>query len=283
MLQASRKIVILRHGERLDFSFGDSWIKENYVQEDLNMPESLPPRKIDNWKHDTPLSVLGHVQAELVGASLKKSGIKFSNVFVSPSYRCVQTAASVIKGMGLEKEMKINVEWGQFEWVGYYKGVFPNFLSDQEFSEHFNVDETYQPVITREELLNDKSQTFVEFYGMNSKTTREILKRFEGNILIVAHGSNIETCTRQLLGREPRPWTEFTNMLIDVPYLAAVALEKTGDSFKLIDPPCLSLTHDSSAKFDWTDLEREHKEKLTNKSASDARKKGLASYINNVE
>lgn len=280
---SKRRIVVLRHGERLDFSFGKTWIREDYVRTDLNMPEKLPQRQLDHWLHDTPLTKLGVFQSELVGASFRDSGVKFSKVFVSPSYRCLQTATEVLRGMGIDKELQLNVEYGQFEWIDYYGNDPPIWLSDKEYREHFNVNESYEAIISRTEFQNIKTETFQEFCDRNSRVTKEILDKYEGDILIVGHASNLDLCTRQLLGSQSRPRPEFRQVLITVPYLGAIAMEQTGDSFKLIDPPCLTLTHDLSSKFDWKTFEGNFEKDPNAESVMDSRNNAIASYLANVK
>lgn len=280
---SKRRIVVLRHGERLDFSFGKTWIREDYVRTDLNMPEKLPSRQLDYWLHDTPLTNLGNFQSELVGASFKDSGVKFSAVFVSPSYRCLQTASGVLRGMSAERGLKLNVEYGQFEWIDFYGDAPPTWLSDKEFSEHFNVNESYKPIISRTEFASIKTETFQEFCDRNSRVTKEILDKFEGDILIVGHASNLDLCTRQLLGFKSRERLEFRELLVTFPYLAAVAMEQSGSSFKMIQPPCLTLTHDLSSKFDWRSLEGNFAKDPNATSVMDVRQKAIASYLSNVQ
>ncbi|CRK88339.1 CLUMA_CG002117, isoform B [Clunio marinus] len=253
-----KRIVVLRHGERVDFAFGNSWTQfsfnesQNYVRMDLNMPESLPPRAFEEWEKDSPLTTLGTFQSHLVGSSLKNFGVKFSKVFVSPAFRCVQTANGVLSAMGLESELPLNIEYGLFEWLGWYEMGLPSWVSPKQLGLHFNINENYQPVITQSNLEGVLKESLAEFYERNSSTTREILENCEGDILIVAHATNLETCTRQLTGKEPRTRSDMRNLLMKVPYLAAIAMQQNDDSsFQLIEPPCLSLTHNSCAKFDW--------------------------------
>lgn len=249
----------------MDFAFGSSWIpysfkdSVNYVRTDLNMPETLPPREtVEEWEKDSPLTTIGNFQASLVGSSLKAFGMNFSHVFVSPSYRCLQTATAVVEAMGLENELPLNVEHGLFEWLGWYESGLPKFLTESERAVIFNVNEDYKPIISRTELVAIEKESLDEFYERNANATSEILSKSGGeqehcgDVLIVGHATNLDTCTRKLTGKEPRKRGDLRNLLMKVPYLAAIAMEQTGDSsYKLIEPPCLTLTHNSCSNFDW--------------------------------
>ncbi|TRY69578.1 hypothetical protein TCAL_08627 [Tigriopus californicus] len=97
-MKTPRQVFTIRHGERVDFTFG-SWIQfcfdesGTYVQRDLNMPVSMPKRKAgpEGFIRDSPLSRIGVMQARLVGESLRKTKVRFSHAYCSPSLRCVET------------------------------------------------------------------------------------------------------------------------------------------------------------------------------------------------
>ena len=63
VIRNPRRIFVVRHGERVDFTF-NSWIQHSfdesgkYVRKDLNMPETVPMRKKGKKKFfsDTQLS-----------------------------------------------------------------------------------------------------------------------------------------------------------------------------------------------------------------------------------
>jgi ubiquitin-associated SH3 domain-containing protein len=99
----SRKIVILRHGERVDYLFGEDWYQYNfkngvYKKSDLNMPDSLPARSEDEWKLDSPLTATGAYQARLLGSSFKEHGVDFKHAYCSPAFRCIQTCHEILTG-----------------------------------------------------------------------------------------------------------------------------------------------------------------------------------------
>lgn len=103
---ANRQLYIMRHGERVDFTFGP-WIQHSfnahgvYKRKDLNMPISLPDRvnAPNSWEKDSPLTNMGLHQAWLTGQSLREAGVTFDLVYSSPSFRCIQTCSALLEGI----------------------------------------------------------------------------------------------------------------------------------------------------------------------------------------
>ena len=121
-----RKLLIIRHGERMDFVF-KTWIQDcfdssgHYFRKDVNMPKNVPFRdNKQDFQFDPPLTVIGTVQASLIGEALKDESLSIDQVYCSPSLRCLQTSHNLLKGLGL-LELPINIEPGKL--------IFSEFVS----------------------------------------------------------------------------------------------------------------------------------------------------------
>ncbi|KAG6801572.1 protein UBASH3A [Apis mellifera caucasica] len=249
----SRQIFICRHGERVDFTFG-AWIRYcfepngSYVRRDLNMPKEIPSRNIQDFRNDSPLTTVGEMQASLVGEAMKSSSIKIDVAFTSPSLRCIQTLAHILKGLDLNIPMKI--EPGLIEWLAWYPNGVPVWMTSEELIKAgFNIDKSYDPIIKAKEL--PLKENAAQYYERSYELIKRIIENTVGNILIVAHAASLAACTRQLTGGRVPPASEVTRLAQRVPYLACLTAREELDGWQLHPPPFPPITHTSNTRFDW--------------------------------
>ncbi|XP_062560946.1 ecdysteroid-phosphate phosphatase isoform X1 [Armigeres subalbatus] len=256
---AGRRIYVLRHGERIDFTFG-TWIPYcfdqtgSYIRKDLNMPKSLPQRISSQWKRDSPLTNMGLYQARLTGDGMKDAGVRIDRVYSSPSFRCIQTTTSILEGLGLKDSHPIHVEPGLFEWMAWYQEGLPDWLSKEELvAADYNIVMDYEPLTKVDDLKEQLQEGLEEFYQRNSTVTEHLINNTSGNILIVGHATTLDTCTRYIIGEKLRSTNDMSRIMQKVPYCSMAVIESEdglGD-WKLVDPPCDPVTHTNNNRFDW--------------------------------
>ncbi|XP_055850010.1 ecdysteroid-phosphate phosphatase isoform X1 [Episyrphus balteatus] len=258
----NRKIYVMRHGERVDFTFG-TWIPycfdefNNYVRKDLNMPKSLPKRKNcpEGWQNDSPLTNIGLFQAKLVGEAMYEAGIQVDHVYCSPAYRCVQTCTSALEGLKLNGKHKLRVEAGLFEWMAWYPDGVPDWCTLDELIEaRYHIDKEYEPILNGTNLNDVIKETSEEFYNRNHECLLKILESTTGNILIVAHATTLDTCSRQLIGENPRSTNELRQVIHKIPYCSLATVEQINGEWKLVEPEFLPVTHSKNPRFEWNAL-----------------------------
>uniref|UniRef100_H3DA38 Ubiquitin associated and SH3 domain containing Bb n=1 Tax=Tetraodon nigroviridis TaxID=99883 RepID=H3DA38_TETNG len=261
--QPRRTLLVCRHGERMDVVFGKQWLslcsdsKGRYVRSNLNMPPSLPLWGDKRDYHmDAPITVLGTTQARLVGEALLESNTPVDHVYCSPSLRCVQTAQNILKGLQQEGKVKMRVEPGLFEWTKWVSGSsLPAWAPPADLAAaHFSVDTSYRPLVPVSKLA--VSEPYESYMSRSFQVTKDILSACRGsgnNVLIVAHASSLEACTRQLQGRSPPSPKDFIQIVRKIPYLGFCSCQEQGDTgvWQLADPPILPLTHGPNHSFDW--------------------------------
>ncbi|XP_003927628.2 ubiquitin-associated and SH3 domain-containing protein A isoform X1 [Saimiri boliviensis] len=261
---ARKSVLVVRHGERVDQIFGKSWLQQcstpdgKYYRPDLNFPCSLPRRSrgIKDFENDPPLSSCGIFQSRIAGDALLDSGIRISSVFASPALRCVQTAKLILEELKLEKKIKIRVEPGIFEWTKWEAGkTTPTLMSLEELREaNFNVDTDYRPAFPLSALM--PAESYQEYVDRCTASVLQIVNtrlQDTGVILIVSHGSTLDSCTRPLLGLPPRECGDFAQLVRKIPSLGMCFCEENKEEGKweLVNPPVKTLTHGANAAFNW--------------------------------
>ncbi|XP_055356053.1 ecdysteroid-phosphate phosphatase-like [Paramacrobiotus metropolitanus] len=265
-------VYVMRHGERMDFVFGWDWIKKcfdtdgNFSRVDLNMPKAVPKRRTGSQAYirDPPLTAIGLLQAQITGKAMKDAGISFGRIFVSPALRSVQTATAVLESVSCpeRRPIKLCVEPGLYEWLGWVKEGHPEWLTAAELHAFgIPVDLDYRPVFEVKQL--NYEETTEEYYMRNGLVVKRALEACGhegGNLLFVAHASSLDTCTRQLVGGAPRNQFDMNKVTQRVPYCAVVtcvqeAVTNSGShgnhgvNWLLKNPPFPSLTHGGNIRF----------------------------------
>uniref|UniRef100_A0AAQ5Z2K2 Ubiquitin-associated and SH3 domain-containing protein B n=1 Tax=Amphiprion ocellaris TaxID=80972 RepID=A0AAQ5Z2K2_AMPOC len=264
---SNMRLFVCRHGERMDVVFGKHWVtqcfdsKGRYVRSNLNMPSSLPARSGGHrdYDKDCPITVFGSTQARLVGEALLESHTTIDFVYCSPSLRCIQTAQHILQGLQQEGKTKIRVEPGLFEWTKWVSGTcLPTWIPPAELAAaNLSVDTTYRPHIPVSKLA--VSESYDTYISRSFQVTREILtecKNLGNTVLIVAHASSLEACTRQIQGLSPQNSKDFVQVVRKIPYLGFCACEEMGETgvWQLVDPPILPLTHGPNHSFNWREM-----------------------------
>ncbi|PAV64201.1 hypothetical protein WR25_22023 [Diploscapter pachys] len=265
-MKEDRNVLVVRHGERVDFTFkksGTNWLRKafdstgRYKPYDINLPRHLPKREGGQraFEHDTPLTEIGYLQSKLTGRAIKEAGIKIDYVFCSPALRCVQTAVGLLKGLGLDGKIRLNVEPGLFEWLVWLKHV-PKWMTPEELKHNgYPVNPNYETIFSEDHL--NANENLPEYYERSHKVMREVLKKCPlGNVMVVAHGASLDTCTRQLTGGMPRMSDEFYYLLQNTPYLASTQIvEKYDGSFQHATNSIQTLTHGDNYPYDAQELQ----------------------------
>jgi hypothetical protein len=81
--------------------------------------------------------------------------------------------------MGIEDRVKIRIEPGLFEFLGWYERGLPSFFTSSELNitedeeiNLYNIDKNYRPIISLEKLSRDEK--YIDYYNRSFKVTQQI-------------------------------------------------------------------------------------------------------------
>lgn len=167
----SQTVWIARHGNRLDF------VNPEWFNTALR-------------RYDPPLSDDGFIQAAELGQRLKSENIR--HIFASPFLRTIQTANEVAKVLNLPIKLEAGLgEWHNAEWMSEPPEIHPqDFLK----AEYPLIDWNYKSCVT---LQYPESRA--EVNRRTSATVKQLLDKFDEDILLVGHGASVFGLTKSFI------------------------------------------------------------------------------------
>lgn len=161
-----------------------------------------------------------------------------------------------------DNHTKLHIEPGLFEWMRFCRNVVPSWLTvDESAAAGYPVYMDYTPVI-READLN-LNESLVDYYNRSNLVSKTLTSRYPtgkgvkirnekiGNLLFVAHGASLDTCTRQLCGDVPRSNEEFFEIVQKTPYLSSIEARQSGaDQWEIVGSPVPPLAHSANSAYE---------------------------------
>jgi ubiquitin-associated SH3 domain-containing protein len=199
------RIIIMRHSERLDFVLRNpNWPSEVFINGVYSpnikqLPTILPTRtNPSEYILDTPLTRYGKAHAYHTGELFRSLGIIPNRIYTSPAMRCVQTADSVLDGLGVREKRPLRIELALHEPT---RKELPLQSANFYSSASFHIDLKYHPlfptndsrIIINESRLKYYRRIFFILKRIIKKSTDQTRKTSSSSssptILIVTHQS----------------------------------------------------------------------------------------------
>ncbi|EGT39634.1 hypothetical protein CAEBREN_09464 [Caenorhabditis brenneri] len=197
-------IIAISSAESMNLIF-PNWVRVcyrhgpyEYHPYDMNMPPKLVPRSPLHYKFDSPLTERGLIVAETYGRGLASHRIRPFEVFCSPDMKSVQTAAGLVKGLGLSFTT-INIEPAL---IGYRQMLPSNYqemlLSPRTFfGLGYPINTQYTPLqgIPVNETIEDYNLRIQEFFKKRIATIEQkyVIVVADNVMVDMTQNVNIET------------------------------------------------------------------------------------------
>ncbi|MEN9870986.1 MAG: hypothetical protein RLZZ171_1974 [Cyanobacteriota bacterium] len=166
---------IARHGNRLDF-VNPEWFNTA------------------TRRYDPPLSDDGFIQAAELGQRLKSENIK--HLFVSPFLRTIQTAHEVAQVINLPMKLEAGLsEWHNSEWMTESPEIHPQELLATAYP---TINWSYQS-----QIYPQYPETKANVNQRTAATVKQLLSKYDEDILIVGHGASVFGVTQGLVADIP--------------------------------------------------------------------------------
>ncbi|CAF0864142.1 unnamed protein product [Didymodactylos carnosus] len=224
------RVIVMRHGERIDQTLGPNWLKSPQVR--AQIPRRLPKRANQLlYAFDPPITREGEQASALKGQQLMTMGLTADYCYCSPTSRTVITSADVLIGMN-RAAVPLKIEPALFETMSWNPqlqllGNVSPFMSTQDWTTAgYTVDHRYHRLTN---YLNP-NETEQDYYNRSAQFLHTIEKRHGSGrsrktVLVVGHASSTIIYPTIAL-RHPFDAVKFGQDCGNVQYLSTVILER---------------------------------------------------------